>query len=415
MLALSIKALVLATLTASAAIQERTSNVQSPRAIYFLSTQQPSAEIYALKVLSDGRVTAGSKTALGPGGPDVDPAAISLLAPQGAVRIVDNVRIYFSVKSATRELTFNQLLFAVNAASNTVSLFEIDTSDPIKLTRIGRPVTTPQYPVSVTASLKNKLVCVANAGAPTGLSCASFSPESGIGEMDDIRAYFTPDSAPSSGTFNRVGGTFFSRTGDAVFTTIMGNGTTFNGFLSAYPVIDGAVSNEQTTSFPAGSAFLYGATTVPNTSEIFAADFGTGALIIDVNATLQGTTRSIINLPGQIASCWAEISTKTGTGYITDPFSSSTYAVDIQSGTFLSRLSTEGAIDFMPAGDFLYVTSFGNAPNPTNTNNTTIIGPAIFVLDTRGGKGSLTHYQSFTPEGMRASAQGMAVFPPSSS
>ncbi|KAL9122550.1 MAG: hypothetical protein Q9187_000893 [Circinaria calcarea] len=397
MLALSIKALALATLTASAAIQERTSNVQSPRAIYFLSTQQPSAEIYALKVLSSGRVTAGSKTPLGPGGPDVDPAAISLIAPQGAVRIVDN------------------LLFAVNAASNTVSLFEIDRSDPTKLTRIGPPVTTPQYPVSVTASLKNKLVCVANAGTPTGLGCASFSPESGIGKMDNIRPYFTPDGAPSSGTFNLVGGTFFSSNGDAVFTTIMGNGTTFNGFLSAYPVIDGAVLYEQTTSFPAGLAFFYGATTVPNTSEIFAADIGTGALVIDVNSTLQGETKFIIDLPGQIASCWAEISTKTGTGYITDPFGNSTYAVDVQSGTFLSRLSTVGAVDFIPGGDFLYVTSLGNAANPFNTNNTTIVGPAVFVLDTRGRKGSLRHYQSFTPEGMKASAQGMAVFPASSS
>ena len=293
-------------------------------------------------------------------------------------------------------------------------MFEIDTSNPTKLTRIGSPIRTDQYPVSVTASLKNKLVCVANAGTPTGLSCASFSFRSGIGKMDKLRPYFTSNAVPSSGTFNVVGGTFFSNDENTVFTTIMGNGTTFKGFLSAYPVINGAVSYRQTTSSPAGSAILYGATTIPNTSEILAADFGGGgAIIIDVNSQLQGITKFITNVPGQIASCWAEISSKTGSGYITDPANNSTYEVDIQTGALLSRLSgTEGVLDFMPGGGFLYVTSVGNT---TQTPNNTIVGPAVLVLDIRGGKGSLKKYQSFTPEGMTAFAQGMAVFPTSSS
>ena len=91
LLTFSFSALTLATLAASVTIQRQTSNLQPPKAIYFLSTEQPSAEIYALNVLSDGRVTAGTKTPLGPGGPDINPAAISVLLPQGAIRIVDNV------------------------------------------------------------------------------------------------------------------------------------------------------------------------------------------------------------------------------------------------------------------------------------------------------------------------------------
>ena len=105
LLTFSIPALALATLAASASIQGRTANVQPPRAIYFLSTQQPSAEIYALNVLSDGRVTAGSKTPLGPGGPDIDPAAISLLFPQGSVQIVD--KVYSVCFSETNEQRAN--------------------------------------------------------------------------------------------------------------------------------------------------------------------------------------------------------------------------------------------------------------------------------------------------------------------
>lgn len=313
-----------------------------------------------------------------------------------------------------RELILTQFLFAINAASNTVSMFEIDPSNPTKLTRIGNPVRTAQYPASVTASLKNNLVCVANAGTPTGLSCASFSPGSGIGKMDQLRPYFTSDGVPSSGTFNLVGATFFSNDENTVFTTIMGNTTTFKGFLSAYTVSNDAVSYKQVTSSPAGSAFLYGATNIPGTSEILAADpIGGGAIIIDINSKLQGITKFFTNIPGQIASCWAEISSKTGSGYITDPNNKSIYEIDVQTGVLLSKLSDiEGPIDFMPGGGFLYVVTAGNA---TQTPNNVIIGPAVLVADIRGGKGSIKNYQSFTPEGMTATAQGMAVFPMSSS
>ena len=291
-------------------------------------------------------------------------------------------------------------------------MFEIDTSNPTKLTRIGSPVRTAQYPVSVTASLKNNLVCIANAGTPTGLSCASFSPRSGIGKMDSLRPYFIPSDVPSSGTFNLVGATFFNNDENAVFTTINGNTTTFKGFLSAYPVINEAVSYDQTTSSPAGSGFLYGATTIPGASEILIADAAAGgAIIIDINSKLQGITKSITNIPGQIASCWAEISSRTGSGYITDPTNNSIYEVDIQTGALLSRLgNVAGAIDFMPGGGFLYVTGVGNV-----TPNNTVIGPAVRVADIRGGKGSIKNYQSFTPEGMTASARGLAIFPTSSS
>ncbi len=45
------------------------------------------------------------------------------------------------------------MLVAVNAGSNTLSLFKIDEQEPTKLMRVGEPVDTMgEFPVSVAAS-----------------------------------------------------------------------------------------------------------------------------------------------------------------------------------------------------------------------------------------------------------------------
>lgn len=99
------------------------------KAIYMQSNQDQNSVIM-LPVQADGTLGAGSIIATGgTGGVLIDgmtnePAKSDVLASQGAVRVLgDN-------------------LFAVNAGSNSLSMFAIDPQDPAKLTQVGQAVET---------------------------------------------------------------------------------------------------------------------------------------------------------------------------------------------------------------------------------------------------------------------------------
>ena len=287
-------------------------------------------------------------------------------------------------------------------------MFRIDAFDPTKLTLVGQPVATAQYPISLAVSKTYQKVCVASAGNTAGLACASFSPVNGIGKLDTLRPYFTTPNTPASTQFNSIGDVYFSNDEKVLFTSVRGNGQGFNGFLSAYPVVGGAVSYKQVTSSPAGSEFLYGSVPIPGSSNILSADLGQGiggALIINVNSQLQGTTAKDIKIPGQSMTCWATISSVTNTGFLTDPGTSSLSEVDLQTGTLVKQESGDIAmIDIRAAGNYLYALSVGNVTDPA------VAPPAVAVFDVSGGRGTAKQIQNFAPQGATARAQGMAVY-----
>jgi hypothetical protein len=99
------------------------------KAIYFMSNQDENS-IIMLPVQADGTLGEGSTIATGgKGGSLIDamtnePAQTDVLASQGAVRVLgDN-------------------LFAVNAGSNSLSMFAIDPQDPTNLAPVGQPAET---------------------------------------------------------------------------------------------------------------------------------------------------------------------------------------------------------------------------------------------------------------------------------
>jgi hypothetical protein len=97
------------------------------KAIYFM-TNQADNSVIMLPVQADGTLGQGSMIATGgKGGILIDqttnkPAASDALASQGAIRVAGNN------------------VFAVNAGSNSVSMFAIDPQNPAKLTAVGKPV-----------------------------------------------------------------------------------------------------------------------------------------------------------------------------------------------------------------------------------------------------------------------------------
>jgi hypothetical protein len=100
-------------------------------------------------------------------------------------------------------LTLLQKLFTVNAGSNTISMFTIDKADPTKLKMVGKPVAVPgEFPNTIAASEKNKLVCVGMTGAVAGISCAPFDARNGIGKMDNLRKFDIKQSTPPVGALS---------------------------------------------------------------------------------------------------------------------------------------------------------------------------------------------------------------------
>ena len=139
----------------------------------------------------------------------------------------------------------DQNLFAVNAGSNTLTMFKINPLEPTCLDMIGNPVAIPgEFPVTVAASAKNNLVCAGTTGAQAGISCASFSKSQGIGSMDALRQFDLGQSTPPAGPLNTVSQTFFSNDESMLFTTVKGDPTVNNtGFLSVFNVMSNGMNN----------------------------------------------------------------------------------------------------------------------------------------------------------------------------
>lgn len=99
------------------------------RAIYFMTNQDENGVIM-LPVQPDGTLAAGSIISTGGAGASLidaatgQPVQTDTLASQGAVRVAGSS------------------LFAVNAGSNSLSMFAIDPHDPARLAAVGQPVET---------------------------------------------------------------------------------------------------------------------------------------------------------------------------------------------------------------------------------------------------------------------------------
>jgi len=154
------------------------------------------------------------------------------------------------------------------------------------------------------------------------------------------------------------------------------------GFLSVFPVVNGAVSMTETRSSPAGTAVLFGTALLPNSTNIFVTDasFGSATLALDANniASVVAST----NITDQKATCWATFSVKTGTAFVTDVGVNHLVEVDTTTGQLVKELvsgnGNPGLIDLVSAGNFIYALSPGNA---------TVKG-AVTVFDVSGGRGS---------------------------
>ena len=305
----------------------------------------------------------------------------------------------------------SQSLFAVNAGSNSLTMMSISAKDPTSLSNIGQPAVLPgEFPNTVAASSKNKLVCVGTTGAVAGISCSQFGKH-GLGKMDHLRPFDLKQTTPPVGPTNTVSQAFFSVDESTLFTTVKGNPIVNNtGFLSAFPVqqINGAayLSTKDTRSSPAGTAVLFGSAVIPNNPlSLFVTDPSFGAAVLALDSTNSATVKRAQPINGQVATCWATVSSATNSAFVTDVGMDRIIEMSLDDASVLGQIDLSangdpGLIDLKAAGDFVYALSPGNGSTQA----------AVTVLDVSGGQGKMKQVQHFTLEGLAGkNAQGMAV------
>lgn len=174
----------------------------------------------------------------------------------------------------------------------------------------------------------------------------------------------------------------------------------FPGFVSSFAVANGAVATTDTQTTPQGTAVLFGTALIPGTNMVLTTDASFGSATLDLDNLAAPV--AMTPLEGQAATCWATVSSATGTGFVTDVGANRLAEVDLQTGALVADLQSQngnpGMIDLQAAGGMVYALAPGNGTTPA----------AVTVFDVSGGKGTAKEVQNFVVEGADNRAMGMA-------
>lgn len=241
-------------------------------------------------------------------------------------------------------------------------MFRIPTENPWQPVLVGNPVPTfGSFPNSVAYSPNLRLACVVTTGSGAGITCYSVDPELGLhvkGEAIplDVIKQTTPPNGPG-GTASDI---VFNPSQTALFVTIKSNTTTTPGFVYAFP-IDPATGqpavNYVVISQPA-SIFHDFSLTFLDDCRAVVSDTVAGAALWDINPALQVSTRNVITVPGNKASCWTVYAEEMDSIYIMDAGNSNITEVDPSSGNvrfqFAGPAHGNGAFDAIRGKNYLY-------------------------------------------------------------
>jgi len=367
-----------------------TAQAGSASALFFLSNDPTGNKVVALKIdTATGKVSepvqidTGGKGGIGvvaTGAQGPDP-----LFSQGSLKVGGD------------------FLFAVNAGSNTLSMFNIDKANPTKLKLVGKPVDTlGEFPVSVTFSAKLGQACVANGGAKDGVACFKADAVKGLTPVDKVaRKFNIGQTTPPKGPTGTVSHALFNGDESALLVTVKGDPPTKKqGFLASFAVAQGAVSDQAVKSSPNGTAVLFGSTNIGN-GQLLATDAAFGAAILNLNVKGEATLMSTTTIDGQKATCWASFSSLTKTSFVTDVAVNHVVEID-NSGKIVGNFNlTDGGSGLIDSaipknGQFFYALS----PNDQS----------VVVLNLQGGPGTAKEIQKLNVAGISASVQGMTIF-----
>ncbi|KAL4932529.1 YncE family protein [Aspergillus undulatus] len=340
------------------------SSSSSSKAVYVLTNNADNAVI-GVPIEKNGLLGYGqiaSTGGIGQSGVDSDglPAGPDSLFSQGALAVA------------------GEYVFAVNPGSSTLSMLKANHHNPSKLTLVGKPAPIPgDFPNTVAASVKGRLVCVGTTGTRAGVSCTTYS-KAGLGEFDELRPFDLGQSNPAVGPENTLSHVLFSADESLLYAAVKGDGATGNlGFFAVYPVRYGCsddtdtdtaasvqVAREGIQSSPPGTGLLFGAVVVPSSELIFVTDpFGATVLKVD-RSTYEAAEVARADVPDQMAICWAAYSDKTNSVFVTDVAVNRLVELDATDARILLTADLPnddpGLVDLQVVDKHIYALSPGN-------------------------------------------------------
>ncbi|CAK7213475.1 hypothetical protein SCUCBS95973_001805 [Sporothrix curviconia] len=373
------------------------------KAIYITSNTAQNA-VVAVPIAQNGSLAVGEGSSTSTGGTGASGVAAGTSNAAGPDSIFSQSAIAIA----------GSYLFAVNPGSNTVSMLAIDAKDATKLTVVGKPATLPgEFPNTVAASDKYKIVCVGLTGATAGVACAPYST-SGIGAVDALRPFDLNQTTPPGGPLNTVSQVFFSGDQTTLFATVKGDPTVNNtGFLAAFPLentrsschVAPSVAASGVISSPSGTAVLFGTEPISGSTNLFVTDASFGGAVLSIDASGKATTVGKGVVAGQAATCWVAISPATNTAFVTDAGVDRLVEMSLTDASIqgtpidLTAVSAgdPGLTDIRAAGSFVYALSPGNG----TTDASVVVVNAL----TR----QPVQHVSVAGLGLSKSAQGMAI------
>ncbi|KAI0367744.1 hypothetical protein BV20DRAFT_1088263 [Pilatotrama ljubarskyi] len=236
---------------------------------------------------------------------------------RGAHGIADGPDALFS-QGAIKASAKGKVLATVNAGSNTVSLFSIDSRTPTNINQIGDVVSSEgEFPMSLAFNADGSRLCVLNGGAVNGVICYKVDKKSGLTAMPNtLRPLRLNQTTPATGPAGTASHVVFSEDGKQLIASVKGVPPT-PGFLAVWDVQDdGSLSPDFKKIAPAKDGLLpFSMTVIPGKNAILATDAGLGFDIFDLK---DNNKSSAIAIDGQVATCWSSFSKKTGNFYLTD-------------------------------------------------------------------------------------------------
>ena len=270
-------------------------------AVYTMSNRPAANQVLVNRLSASGQLTlVGMVNTNGTG---ADTTAIDALFSQGSMAIYSNC------------------LFVVNAGSNSLSMFSINTSDATQLTLVSVQPVNGWFPISVTVN--SMYACVLTGGNITGIRCFTYNASGLFAVMafDRSLTSYQSQSVPPSGPRQTWSEILFSADNATLIVSLKGYNATMQGCLLFFPLTsNGAVLAATPIAQMPASAVLPFSMTLVGSNGLLVTDPGAqGVLTMNYASStgmISNSMYTAINTSLAGALCWSTYSSVTRNYYV---------------------------------------------------------------------------------------------------
>ncbi|KAK4162018.1 hypothetical protein QBC43DRAFT_322701 [Cladorrhinum sp. PSN259] len=291
-------------------------------------------------------------------------------------------------------------------------MFSIDRSNPINLQLVGQPIKLPgEFPTTVTASSKHKMVCVGMTGKKAGISCSPYAPGSGLGESSSWREFKLDQTTPPTGPYNTISQVVFSDDEDQLYATVKGDPrSNKQGWFSSYDIRRNAsatwLSEQEIRSKPSGTREMSGCVLIPGSRDMLVADSSFGVAVLGLNDKSEASMKSKVDIKDQERMSHVALKSGSKTAWLSDASRNKVIEVsyekqdkvEVTAEVDLQATGDLGFTDLKAGGDFLYALSPGDGKTDCG----------ITVVNSKDKK--LVQRAGLSGVGANRSSMGMAVW-----